>query len=74
MCILCANMTSEKEKTNEKDDDKTPLILNGNFFKIHKTNGNNVEAICCICKLHYKGFLNATSNFSKHLKTVSFQK
>lgn len=70
------NMTSENSKNDagtsdlsiNEVKDKIPLILNGDYFKIHKINGNNVDAICCICKLHYKGFLNATSNFSKHLK------
>lgn len=63
-------MTSSSDKifVEENNSVKIPIILNGEFFKITKISSNNVDATCCTCKSNYKGFLNATSNFSKHLK------
>lgn len=68
--LITMNSSSSSALIINDDDDecKSPLILDGTFFQIVRQKENNVEAICLTCKLHYKGFLNATSNFSKHLK------
>jgi len=53
--------------------DRIPAILDGTFFKVVRINNDKVTAACVNCvNEEICGALNATSNFLRHLKVISW--
>ena len=61
---------SKKNNIDQSNNNKTPLILDGEFFKIKEINLESVKvsAVCVLCKNIYNGSLSSTANFLKHLR------
>jgi len=66
----------QNENVNDMDinlcNKTVPLILDGTFFKIVRTESENVQGECAICKRRIKGRIDSTTNFLNHLKVGTF--
>ncbi|CAL1680880.1 unnamed protein product [Lasius platythorax] len=60
---------ASNQEDNNIGNKTIPLILDGTFFKIIRTESENVQGECTTCKRRIKGRNGSTTNFLNHLKT-----